>query len=114
MKHNPPSVKRKIKIYESALLQFTDFDAVCICGSLNVAQNKLNLRGNAYGGYKYGTCSPERDSENNMLINFPEIVKHKSENASYSNFWWEVGTEEGKQIRINILKSEIAELKKKL
>jgi len=49
-----------------------------------------------------------------MEYNFPEIVKHKPDNKNIGDYWWEIGTNTGYKIRINILDYEIAQLKAKV
>jgi len=56
-------------------------------------------------------CSPEKDEENNMLINYPEIAKQRPEFKRFGDSWWDIQRKD-LLIRKSVIENAIAEVLK--
>jgi hypothetical protein len=110
MKHKTPTLNQKIRIYKKALYLIEKDKQIGICASILYAQIKLHMRidkDDKYSDLKWKIAMENTD--NNIQVNFPELVGYKPRNKPYYKYWW--GTnEKGKQMRISVLRGIISTL----
>lgn len=109
-KHKTPTRNQKIRIYKEAIRVLEARQSSCLCFSIATAQYNLNYlkADDERSNNRWSTRSPWSDDYDNLVVNFPEIMKHKPWDKGFGDFWWERWTPEGFKIRIDILKEEIA------
>jgi len=110
-KHITPTTYQKIRIYKEAVRVLEKKESSCLCFAIANAQYNLNYISTVHEQNLWSTRSPWSDDYDNLVVNFPEIIKHKPWDNEYQGFWWERWTPEGFKIRIDILNEEIALLK---